>query len=75
MSKVLRIPAVTLADSVRAWRAASVAAYFVKADQNTDEGRANLDEVVARLDRVEKLLVDLGAQRGVNEKEPFPGED
>ena len=32
--------------------AASVAAFFVKADQG-----ANLDEVVARLDRVERLLM------------------
>lgn len=38
--------------------AASVSAYFVKADQ----GGANLKEVVARLERVESLLVDLRAQ-------------
>jgi voltage-gated potassium channel len=39
--------------------AASVAAYFVKADQ----GGAHLNEVVARLERLEILLVDLKAQR------------
>jgi voltage-gated potassium channel len=39
--------------------AASVAAYFVKADQ----GGADLNEVVARLERLEILLVDLKAQR------------
>jgi voltage-gated potassium channel len=38
--------------------AASVAAYFVKADQ----GDADLNEVVARLQRVESLLVDLTKQ-------------
>jgi voltage-gated potassium channel len=43
--------------------AASVAAYFVKVDQ----GGANLEEVVARLERVEILLVDLKAQRLSNQ--------
>ena len=38
--------------------AASVAAYFVKADQ----GGADLNEVVARLQRVEALLVELKGQ-------------
>jgi len=44
--------------------AASVAAYFVKADQ----GSADLNEVVARLQRVESLLVDLKKQG--NERSP-----
>jgi len=39
--------------------AASVAAYFVKADQ----GGADLNDVVARLERLETLLVDLRTQR------------
>jgi voltage-gated potassium channel len=42
--------------------AASVAAYFVKADQ----GGADLNEVVARLERLEILLVDMKAQRHSN---------
>jgi voltage-gated potassium channel len=44
--------------------AASVTAYFVK----TDQGGSDLDDVVARLQRVESLLVDLKAQR--NEQTP-----
>jgi hypothetical protein len=39
--------------------AASVAAYFVKADQ----GDAHLKDVVARLERLESLLVDLKVKR------------
>jgi len=47
--------------------AASVAAYFVKADQ----GGADLNEVVARLQRVEGLLVDLKAQGKTDLREPL----
>jgi voltage-gated potassium channel len=46
--------------------AASVAAYFVKTDQNG----ADLNEVVARLQRVESLLVDLKAQGKTDLREP-----
>jgi voltage-gated potassium channel len=50
--------------------AASVAAYFVGADQG-----GGLNEVVARLDRVEQLLVDLKAQNGRSEPRAVAIED
>jgi hypothetical protein len=45
--------------------AASVAAYFVKADQ----GGTDLNEVAERLDRVERLLVELKANTDANRLE------
>ena len=44
--------------------AASVAAYFVNTDQGND-----VREVVSRLDRVERLLEDMNAQRRLREAE------
>jgi voltage-gated potassium channel len=46
--------------------AASVAAYFVKVDQ----GGTDLNDVVARLQRVESLLVELKSQTQTNRLEP-----